>query len=1111
MTNDDVFKIVAGVLLVFSMLVGSLTFANADEYGDFCCVTETQCMGPYEDYGNVGEDVDMEGKEPEEYCLDMTDDPDAFREKACDEIDRCVTGCCVFHDGTRWTQNHDVERGSCPGEDSFFDETVDDRISCEALLHEEKFPIYFNIVDGDGNQIEIDRTESYIQELGEDQRCEFDSSVSDSYNYGVDCDGSGRVGFGTYLVNVIATYDGQTYSKDRNVMVSGEETFEVVLESEEEVETLNITGNVYEYEKDGDDLIPTDKEVVDATVTISGLNVQTETESDGSFVLEDVPVSKDDDGNYLERVISIYAPGFLSWGEHMPISPDNMELEDMEIHLLEDTSSPADQVCCPMILGCSGEEGDGKCFAGSGQGGQMCEGSTALEACDVAAPFCCESEKLCPEGHRSDAGGCRKQACNVPCKETVDCLLDDESSRKVTSVCLCGDEYVDSGYCCRYGEPQHKEDACEDIATEVEGIVLGKSRSADGYVPKEDVTVFFTSEDGTTIRENTDEDGKFTVSLPEGTFITNAYAEGYRSPEQVKRIEIDGQDKELTFIESPFMPDDGSEYESVSKVEEELELGTEISEDEHNLVYNLDYMVESCDWDEGDLSIKSAEASHVPGNNAIQLDWEFDDCLELRNFKIERKATLYSTEDDVLSYDIEDGNVSWTKDDDRSDDDFRTITRQVAARRSYRDTDVEWSSNVPSAEGLPVLASYEGGDDGMVVPGDHEQEMWVYEYRITPVFAGQVGETYDDIGPTRSADSVCEGRSGITSDFCAYDSGRQVTQSDSKYTFDHVLKSDNPQRSAMLRGLRTYEVYCDDDNRLNFADSCYDGEHDLPYMDDYIYSGKVCSGPDSQGSTECKARDICRGEPNPSTRAGGRGAFGMLEPLLSISQSARDDNPCYGEETGDKFANSCVLQPDKTTSDRCVYCEEILDCSDYTSEEACSIDNCMVGYGSDGDTCEWINTSSSSAGEGICVPAEIRPSDNFCGLANRDNVPFESNVGWSDDLCDELGDCFSTFSGGCMDCETEINGLCDNYEDEYQCVGDPGSQQNHSVAYPKPEDYPHGHDDSDWDAVKNTCFDTGEDSDFYNKSNDGCGLGTCAWVGDDCIRDATSTREEDDE
>ncbi len=118
-------------------------------------------------------------------------------------------------------------------------------------------------------------------------------------------------------------------------------------------------------------------------------------------------------------------------------------------------------------------------------------------------------------------------------------------------------------------------------------------------------------------------------------------------------------------------------------------------------------------------------------------------------------------------------------------------------------------------------------------------------------------------------------------------------------------------------------------------------------------------------------------------------------------------------------------------------------------------------------------------------------------------MPFDVNVGWSDEFCEELGDCFSTYQGGCQSCEDIMS--CEDYYDESQCTGNPNIRQPIDVAYPKPED-------DNWEEMRNTCAVTGVDSEYFNRSNDGCGIGNCRWdptQPNPCFRDATSTGESD--
>ena len=1087
---------------------------------DYCCIVDGMCYGPYDEFGRTFSDMGIESSaEMAVYCMEELDGD--FRQgSACRELDECVTGCCVFYDGADWTENFPVGRASCleTYDDSFFDDGIGSQEECEAFFLSEEFNVHFNIVDSSGNQVDIDEAQSNVQPLADSETCNFDRiGGRDDYNYGVDCDGSPRLGFGTYRVNVVAQVEGETYTYEDNIRVSGEEVFEIELDLEAPAETIEITGQVFEYEEDPADgtLLETERQVPDATVTISGLNIQTSTGSDGRFTLTDVPVHYTDENSYYVRTITISAPGFHPWGENVEIAEDT-DLGD--IYLLEAEDTVAGKICCPNILGCApGREGDSSCFAGSGQYGVLCDGNSPQEACNIEAPFCCASEKLCPEDQRSSAGGCRGQGCNVPCMRPVQCLADDQDATQVSGgdVCLCGSgNYIDDGYCCRAGDDfVHANTTCDDYGDLINVLVLAQERENGAYSPVEGATVFFRGQNGGTMRLQTGDSGTASTLLPPDTYSSNAYMTGYRAHRDVKRLEVDRLDDGFStgILQSVFLADDRDSHDDVAMVEEKL--GVDLDPGEHNLIFYLDHKVESCEWGAEATSIRSASANHVPGEDAVRVEWDFDDCLELRSFRVERKATYYTRTSSDISYDIEEGG--WQVDEDRSHG-FREVYRAPAGRTEFFDENVRWSSQIPTAEGLPAVKAE--GDSVMSLGDDNDQSLWVYEYRITPEFAGYTGDTYEgDSLEIAMGDAVCEGRSGASSEFCAYhDSSSISVLFDGDEHFRDVLASSSSDRSAKLRALRTLRVACDSENRLKFTTdqstyryNCRPDRTDLDQShfqlrtalgDDMIYTYESCVGP-SNGRTTCEVRDDCRGDFMPSDR----GAFGMLETLTRQTTGTVE---CYGDERGDRFTNACTLQPDTTISDRCVYCEEILDCSYYTSQESCEIDNCIVGN----PGCRWINTSMSSAGEGVCVPEEIRPSESYCKLASRDNLPFQRNIGWSESLCAELGDCYSTYAGGCRDCS--IIDECLDYRDEFECVGDPGARQNITISYPKPEDFELGHNDTGWREVQNTCYlpdGSGVENDrFYNLSNDGCGLGTCRWDGDRCIRDATANEEEDE-
>ena len=1075
------------------LLIVSVLSINISAETNFCCIIENECMTG-ETYL---EDMGISRENAQTMCIE--ENGEFIGDRPCSQVNLCVQGCCIFYDDSRmeWTQNFGVTGDDCRvATNSFFDSEVGSEVQCEALFQDKTFRIFFDVRDNQDNPIQVDRERSFIQEIGGDLRCSLDYVPSSEYNYGVDCDGRGTLGFGSYIVSLSTTVDGNFFSTDKIINVNDENIFSLVFDLADDSEQVtDISGQVYQYITDTDgSLVQSEREVSDALVNVVGLNIQTTTDGSGRFTLENVPI--DDQ----RRTITVFAQGFHIWGDDVTIYPD-LNFVDNPIYLATDDDAPTGKICCPNSLGCLDGESGGSCFAGSGRHGIYCDGQTPSDACNVPAPFCCSSVALCPSNQRNTAGGCRVQGCNVPCLQTSECVVGRPTN--VGSPCLCGDEIITEGYCCEDASGKTIYDSpCENHGQEISVMVLGKDRNGE-FSPVSGATVFFMDYNlGMSFNSETGPDGMINeLKLPNGIFKSNAFATGFTTPRNEKEFRV--SDDSFEIILSEFLDvSDSSERDSQQILQENYGVTIDSSP---NLIYVLDHSLPNCVW--GDSEITFASGTNVHGQKSIRINWDFDDCLELMNFRIERRELKYTRTGNDVSYDLDDSGANWKLDSDESRDDFVEVGRVPAGRDFFIDTNVRWSNHVPVVNELPAI--YDGGNS-IRVAGENTQEVWVYEYKIRPVFTTVVGGAYPydrDGIRVMMGDEVCEGRSGMNSLLCGYDSNQEFARGPIGFpTLSDAMMSDSSLRSTLFRALRTLRLSCNDNNLIEFTEpSCFDDvTFSIPFEGNRLYTGPVCTGPNEAGMLECSERAKCRGDPileSPSSR----GAFGMLE--RAFHTISPDQNTfCYGEPQGTRFENACVLQPDSTISDRCVYCEEILSCVDYTSEEACGIDNCMVGRSGESNTpCTWINTSLSNYGEGVCVPGDIRPSENYCSLISRNNLPFESNFGWNNDLCSQLGDCFSSFASGCVSCDTINN--CGDYHDEYECIGDPSKSQNISVSYPIPELYG-GHQSQEWQNVRDSCGFSAEDS-LYNRSNDGCGLGTCRWTTNGCIRDANSDGERD--
>ena len=1087
------FIVITILLVLFSYSV----VASEDPAGDYCCIRPSgQCLGPYADYGSTFDDLGMSKVDLGAQC------EGDFRESdSCQTIDQCQIGCCVFLSGSEWRYDYPVGRKICrqaaTGGVFFFDSSIQNFQACQAQFVESDFTVYFNVVDESNDQISLDTSTSYVQKVGEPDRCTFVSIPGNpNYNYGVDCDESGQLGYGTYLVHAVSNEGGITrmfrgeepFGRNINVpSPDGTNVYQLQMEEDSISETMTLRGRILQYELVGDNYEPTDTPVPNALVIVRGSNIQNSTTSTGEFIISNIPLEE----NQESLTLTISASGFSLAGyvvEELTDGTENLE----NIYLVPAQETPVGQVCCPSSFGgCSDGTSGNTCYVGMGEYGTLCSGNSPFEVCNLPPAFCCADTLLCPENSRQDIQ-CGGQACSSPCRPQVQCGLEQQ----INGVCQCGDEFYESGYCCNAGagSGEHSTEVCESLGNRVTGLVLAKGRQDSRYSPRAGATVSFSDvSTGRLFSTDTSSDGNFSIRLPPGEYHGNAFLSGFRPP-AYRRISV--TEISHSIITSPYRPlTSPFTYDNTTAVLHRInDTGVLESipdfllpEDSNNNIFVMNFDIPACDFNSPDVySIRSASANHIQGQEKIKLTWDIDDCLELSHFRIQRRRITKTESSESVGEFVDIAQVP------------------ASANNEYIDVNVQWSEYTKSYRGLPILNTAKGGNlfESRTLGSDGWVEN-VYEYRIQPHFSNVGAGNEYSIPQITMGNSVCEGRtSPLTNEFCAYDVER------SSIPIEEILASSTyHNRLAKLQGTRTLRVSCDANNTLQWTQTsgspnCYNENSGIfdSSSGDSIYLSPSCFGPDNTGETVCRHRDICGALSFENS-----GPFGMLERL------SLDNNFCYGQRAGSRFERACVLQPYRSTSNKCMYCEEIVDCSSYTSQQSCEIDNCMVGYNSRGGqlTCEWINTSLEGAGEGLCIPAEVRPSENFCGLASRENLPFSVNIGWSNELCSQLGNCFSSAEVGCRDCE-EIAGLCGNYNTKNECLGSSG--RNITIAYPKPEDFNEGVNDPEWAEVKLSCGGiTSEYDPFYNYSQDGCGIGLCAWdyVNNNCIRDANANNFRD--
>jgi len=168
---------------------------------------------------------------------------------------------------------------------------------------------------------------------------------------------------------------------------------------------------------------------------------------------------------------------------------------------------------------------------------------------------------------------------------------------------------------------------------------------------------------------------------------------------------------------------------------------------------------------------------------------------------------------------------------------------------------------------------------------------------------------------------------------------------------------------------------------------------------------------------------------------------------------------CYGAFNPDSqglFDNFCTY--DKALSgtifDQCISCNQVDSCSDYKTEDACTINNCRAG---DKNECGWV-PASNELNTGFCVEADSKKNDECSACSNGDSV-FSGKC--SADICMALGACFSrpdkTTCTECITGETQ----CEAFTTKNECIG---NGNNPRVI-----------------------------GGIYRESEDACTIGRCAW------------------
>jgi hypothetical protein len=246
-------------------------------------------------------------------------------------------------------------------------------------------------------------------------------------------------------------------------------------------------------------------------------------------------------------------------------------------------------------------------------------------------------------------------------------------------------------------------------------------------------------------------------------------------------------------------------------------------------------------------------------------------------------------------------------------------------------------------------------------------------------------------------------------------------------------------------------------------------------------SGSYCS-PAGELSATCKSANSCTVWDQQAT------PFGLYY----------DRSTCYGSdlpETGTE--NYCYFDYTGTIVNQCNSCADVTSCTDYLSEDACGINNCLT------QECSWVQAADDSlldyellfpdldlpqfvtaeTGKGYCGDSTYE-GDEFCSLCGP-NASIFSNTYCTAEVCSTLGNCLAQQDfQSCTACgeESTKDVNCYTYQTELECTNYLGGTTSAS-----------GH---------------------ITLSEDQCGWGRCAWSGTpggegNCIKDGNADAIDD--
>lgn len=286
--------------------------------------------------------------------------------------------------------------------------------------------------------------------------------------------------------------------------------------------------------------------------------------------------------------------------------------------------------------------------------------------------------------------------------------------------------------------------------------------------------------------------------------------------------------------------------------------------------------------------------------------------------------------------------------------------------------------------------------------------------------------------------------------------------------------------------VRQTVYYCTEKNQLRIRDNC-----------ESIGANSFCV--DSESGASCSANLAC------AALAQDAQPFGLY---FTKEQ-------CYGEDN----TNACYYDYTETQSNTCQSCQEVTNCFDYLSRDACQTNRCLaVGQCAwvegAADLVSWANLVNediidalgglftfplyAETGRGYCTEKEPLPKETLsilnqnkpegerltdsCSLCGA-NIPPSAlleNYWCTPNVCRSLGECYSQPGlDACQTCNERTT--CSQFQSELECTNSGLEKQSISRT-------PTG---------------------LITTSDDVCSLGRCAWINGNCVKDGNGDKKDD--